>query len=423
MSKTITVEKLAGLQRSPDLTLVDGRPIQAYNGWRLHGEPRGGHIPGAVAFPQSWVDGAFDPELVSLLAKKGITPDRRVVLYGYDDGSEAVFAGRLEAIGYEHVEVLEGGQPKWAAQPELELVTLPRYRQLVYPEWLHRLLNGEQVEDGPQGPWALFHVNYGVPKDYEMGHLPGAIHLDTNALESSEDWNRRSPAELTQALVELGITKDTTVVVYGRDCAPNPKERKPGQKAGQIAATRAAAILMYAGVEDVRFLDGGLNRWLWEGYELETEARLPTPAAEFGTTVPVHPEYFIDYDEAVALLADPEGALVSMRSKPEYQGKTSGYNYIRQTGDIPGAIWGNCGTSAYNMKNYRNADNTMRSFHDIASDWAEVGITPDKAVSFYCGTGWRASETFFYAHLMGWPRVSVYDGGWFEWSRRTGDAA
>ncbi|MEJ2559104.1 MAG: rhodanese-like domain-containing protein, partial [Anaerolineae bacterium] len=38
-------------------------------------------------------------------------------------------------------------------------------------------------------------------------------------------------------------------------------------------------------------------------------------------------------------------------------------------------------------------------------------------VAFYCGTGWRASETFFYAHLMGWPHVAVYDGGWFEWSR------
>ena len=35
----------------------------------------------------------------------------------------------------------------------------------------------------------------------------------------------------------------------------------------------------------------------------------------------------------------------------------------------------------------------------------------------YCGTGWRGSEAFFNAWLMGWPRVAVYDGGWFEWSR------
>ncbi|WP_249925738.1 rhodanese-like domain-containing protein, partial [Escherichia coli] len=36
--------------------------------------------------------------------------------------------------------------------------------------------------------------------------------------------------------------------------------------------------------------------------------------------------------------------------------------------------------------------------------------------SFYCGTGWRASETFMYARAMGWKNVSVYDGGWYEWS-------
>ena len=33
------------------------------------------------------------------------------------------------------------------------------------------------------------------------------------------------------------------------------------------------------------------------------------------------------------------------------------------------------------------------------------------------GTGWRAAETWFYAYIMGWPSISVYDGGWFEWSQ------
>jgi 3-mercaptopyruvate sulfurtransferase SseA len=47
----------------------------------------------------------------------------------------------------------------------------------------------------------------------------------------------------------------------------------------------------------------------------------------------------------------------------------------------------------------------------------EAGITPDKRVAFYCGTGWRAAETWFYALLMDRPRISVYDGGWFEWSQ------
>ena len=69
------------------------------------------------------------------------------------------------------------------------------------------------------------------------------------------------------------------------------------------------------------------------------------------------------------------------------------------------------------MQHYRNVDNTMRAYPEIAANWAEAGITADKWVAFYCGTGWRASETWFYAYLQGWDRIAVYDGGWFEWSQ------
>ncbi len=59
----------------------------------------------------------------------------------------------------------------------------------------------------------------------------------------------------------------------------------------------------------------------------------------------------------------------------------------------------------------------MRAYPEIAANWEAVGITRDKRVAFNCGTGWRASETWFNAHLMGWDRFAVYDGGWFEWSQ------
>lgn len=54
-------------------------------------------------------------------------------------------------------------------------------------------------------------------------------------------------------------------------------------------------------------------------------------------------------------------------------------------------------------------------YHDIATQWRMWGITPDKRVVFYCGTGWRASEACFYAYLMGWAHIAVYNGGWWAW--------
>jgi thiosulfate/3-mercaptopyruvate sulfurtransferase len=416
--ETITVDALAGTYRDPGVTVVDARPTAAYNGWRLNGEARGGHIPGAVAFPQAWAAGRFDHDLSAHLASKGITPDRKIVVYGYGGGGGTALADRLVALGFHEVSILAGGQPEWGARNGTELTRLPNYRHLVPASWLQQLLDGDDVEEAPAGDYAVFHVGYGVPADYERGHIPGAFFLDTNALESNTDWNRRSPKELEAALAALGIAHDTTVIVYGRDSAADPAEQKPGMRAGQIAATRVTAILLYSGVGDVRLLDGGCNAWVAAGYPLDTEPHVPTAQPDFGRAIPAHPEYFIDYEEATDLITDPGGVLVSIRSRDEREGKTSGYNYIDAVGDIPGAVWGNGGTDAYHMQEYRNIDNTMRSFHEVAANWEAEGITPDKKVAFYCGTGWRASETLFHAHLMGWPNAAVYDGGWFEWSRR-----
>lgn len=416
MTDIITVETIASGTIDQYTKIIDIRPTAAYNGWVLRNEQRGGHAPGAIAFPALWAQKAFDRELVGKLEEKAITPADRILVYGYGDEEALALADRLDSLGYDQVSVLKGGFSEWAARPELDVIRLPRFRQLVHPDWLAALLAGEAVTEAPAAKALVFHVNFGVPEDYARGHIPGAYHLDTNLLESSVDWNRRSPEELNTALPGLGIDADTPVILYGNDTARDPREEHPGRRAGQIAATRAAAILTYAGVRDVRLLDGGLNAWRSHGYSIEIDKQTPTPAGRFGTVIPANPGVFIDYGEAVELLANPDGALVSIRSRPENEGHTSGYRYISDRGDIPGAIWGDNGSDAYHMENYRNIDNTMRDFNEIAANWALAGISPEKSVSFYCGTGWRASETWFYAHLLGWDDVSIYDGGWFEWS-------
>jgi len=293
---------------------------------------------------------------------------------------------------------------------------LPRYRQLVHPEWLAHLLRGEDCFEYAGGPFVVAHTSFDNRDDYNTGHIAGAIPLDTLFLEEPEHWNCRNPDELEKALLSNGITRDTTVVLYGRVGNPSMNDPHPGRFAGQIAAMRAALLLMYAGVRDVRVLDGGLHAWISAGYDMTFDTTVPKPAKKFGGRIPAHPEYIIDIEGAREYLADPMSELVCMRSWPEFIGEKSGYHYIGPRGRIPGAVFGNCGSDAYHMQNYRNPDDTMLCFGEIASNWREVGIVPEKRIAFYCGTGWRASEAFFYAWLMGWDRVAVYDGGWYEWS-------
>ena len=414
--ESISAEDLASRLGDPSVVVVDTRPLAAYNGWRF-GAARGGHVPGAVAIPTEWLPRLGDEELRTLVARHGIDAAGTVVLAG--DGSSEVeaLADRLRAIGIDST-TLAGGVPAWIADDSRPLEALPRFERLVYPEWLLDVLNGGRPEAPPAGDALLFHVNFGVPEEYAEAHLPSARYLDTNWLEDPVDWNRRSPAELDEALRRLGITTRTTVILYGRDTEGDANEKWPGRRAGQIAATRAALILRYAGVEDVRLLDGGYDRWVRSGFPLETVPVEPVPVEAFGASIPQRPELIVDIDDAKQILADRDGAaLVSVRTWREHIGAVSGYNYIGPAGRISGDVWGNCGTDAYHMQHYRAVDNTMRPYPEIVANWAEAGITADKWVAFYCGTGWRASETWYYADLLGWDRIAVYDGGWFEWSK------
>lgn len=401
-----------------DLAILDVRPLRAYNGWRQGADARGGHIAGALALPAEWLDAVDAAEMERILDEKHVGPDRRAVVYGDRHEDAARVVAVLRARGLTDVAILDGGFTAWATDPTRPVDKLPRHEALVHVDWLSELLAGGRPEAAPAGSFLLFHVNFGVPEEYEENHIPGALYLDTNWLEDPADWNRRPPSELEAALRALGITRDTTVVLYGRDTEGHANEKWPGRRAGQIAATRALMILRYAGVDDVRLLDGGYDWWVRAGHPLETEIRRPTAAPAFGAAIPLRPEVIVDIDEAKQIIADPDGAaLVSVRTWREHIGQVSGYNYIGPAGRIKGDVWGNCGSDAYHMQHYRNVDNTMRAYPEIAANWEEAGITPDKWVAFYCGTGWRASETWFYAYLQDWPRIAVYDGGWFEWSQ------
>jgi molybdopterin synthase sulfurtransferase len=408
----MTTEELRRRLDDPTLVLVDARPLHAFNGWQVDGAARGGHIPGAVAFPAEWERLLDDADLGDVLVTKGVTVDREVVLYGDDEG---LLSSRLARLGYSTANY---AWQEWIDDERLPVERLPKYERLVHVDWLRDVLAGGSPEAPPAERHLLFHVNFGVPQEYEESHLPGALYLDTNWLENPSDWNRRTPPEIEDAVRRLGITRGTTVVLYGRDTEGRANEKWPGRRAGQIAASRAALILTYAGVEDVRILDGGFDHWVQAGNEVETTVRKPSPVPSFGASIPVHPEVIVDIDEAKEILADADGAaLVSVRTWREHIGEVSGYNYIQPAGRIAGDVWGNCGSDAYHMQHYRNVDNTMRAYPEIAANWAEAAITPDKWVAYYCGTGWRASETWFYALLMGWENVAVYDGGWFEWSK------
>ncbi len=409
----LTTQELKEFSKNKNNQIIDARTVDAYNGWKFKNEIRGGHIRGAKSLPIKWTKYI---DWIEIVRSKGILPENKIAIYSYSAKDAEKVASLFLKAGYSDVSVYNSFVEEWASNPDLPMERLERYSNLVYPEWVKTIVDGGIPPEHPGGKTVICHAHYRNRDAYLSGHIPGAIDMDTLALEAPETWNRRSPEELKKALEQHGITSNTTVVLYGKFMTPNNDDEFPGSAAGHIGAIRNAMIMMYAGVKDVRVLNGGFQSWKDAGFEISTEDVAKQKVADFGVTIPHRPEIIVDVPEAKQMIAAKDADLVCTRSWPEYIGEVSGYNYIEKKGRIPGAIFGNCGTDAYHMENYRNVDHTIREAQEVKAIWEEVGITPDKHLAFYCGTGWRGSEAFYNAWLMGWPRVSVFDGGWFEWS-------
>jgi 3-mercaptopyruvate sulfurtransferase SseA len=393
--------------------VIDIRSVNAYNGWPLKGEARGGHIKGARSLPFTWTKYM---DWIEVVKSKNILPEKEIVIYSYKQEDCFEVARLLRKAGYSNISIYNNFINEWSANSALPMQKLSRHKNLVYPEWVKLIDDGLLPPTHGGGRTVICHVHYRNREAYLSGHIPGAIDIDTLALEAPETWNRRSPEELEAALTCHGIDSDTTVILYGKHMMPDNADEFPGSAAGHIGAIRCAFIMMYAGVKDVRVLNGGFHAWKEAGYEISTDDVPKNPVYSFSSSIPVNPELAVDINKAKEMLNAANAELISVRSWPEYIGEVSGYNYIEKKGRIPGSVFGNCGSDAYHMENYRNFDHTTREYQEIEAIWKKNGITPEKHLAFYCGTGWRGSEAFYNAWLMGWPRVSVFDGGWFEWS-------
>ena len=411
--KSISTASVLNKMNNPETIIIDVRPVDAYNGWELKNEKRGGHIPGAKSLPQKWTTYM---DWIEMVDHKNITPASHLIIYGYSLPEAETVAGMFLKAGYTNIEVYPGFVEEWLVNPELPLDKLERFRNLVPPSWVNQLIKGQKPTHFKNNKFVIVHAHYRNREAYLSGHIPGAIDLDTNDVESTETWNRRSPEELRAVFEAHGITADTTVIMYGKFMSPDNNDPFPGSAAGDIGAIRCAFIMLYAGVKDVRVLNGGFQSWVDAGFPVSTKDEVKHPVPDFGAVIPSNPSLAVDTPQAKEMLSSDHAELVCVRSWPEYIGEVSGYNYIEKKGRIPGAIFADCGSDAYHMENYRNFDHTTREYQEIEKIWNDLGITPDKHLAFYCGTGWRGSEAWFNAWLMGWPNVSVYDGGWFEWS-------
>jgi thiosulfate/3-mercaptopyruvate sulfurtransferase len=215
-------------------------------------------------------------------------------------------------------------------------------------------------------PVVVLEVGYGRQQAYVAAHIPGALYLDTMEIEAPPLWNYRPVPELRAVLARLGLSTLTSK-------RTNSDKAADGENCIDVTALSTGAIPLWrmhiATTSDI------------EGY-----------------------------------IASGEAQLVSIRSLNEYQGLTSGYPDIQHRGELPGAVWGGGGSDAMHLEDFLDDAGRLHPIRSILDMWRRNGLDLDRPLVFYCGTGWRASVAFFVAWLCCWPAISVYDGGWLEWS-------
>jgi len=400
--------------------VIDCRTDEEFLGWQIYGEARGGHIPGAVQIPYSWF---FNKDktvkdigaLSTIFLSRGVTKDKTITAYctaGIRSGFEYFI---LRLMGYTQISNYDASIYEWAADATLPMEKAKRYSTIVYPAWVKAVIDyhatGSTKEAPPNYPYArdhkflIFHTSWdSTDADYTAGHIPGAIHMGTGEYEDGYPTYHLLPdSQLHEKMGTFGITPDTTVIIYS-DAAYDD-----GTPWGIGWSARMWWTLKYAGLTDIRILNGGYNDWVASGYAGETGSNAPVAASFSGSTDPecLATTSYIAKNRSKIVLGD-------VRKYDEFIGSSSGYAIIQARGRIPGAVWlADAGSSSYI---YHDKDGTISSYTLARDFWQRKGITKQDTVAFYCGGGYRSALSYLHAYLMNWNNTRNYANGWIDWS-------
>ena len=226
---------------------------------------------------------------------------------------------------------------------------------------------------------------------YAAAHLPGARFVDLDADLAGPPGPRGrhplpDPAVLEAALRRAGLRVGARVVVYDQRTS--------------LAAARAWWVLRWAGLDDVRVLDGGLAAWRGAGGPVTTEV----PTVEPGDVV-VEPGRVPVIEVGDVQTAARDGILLDSRAPERFRGETEPLDPV--AGHIPGAV-------NAPMADQLRPDGRLRPAGELRDYFAALGIRPGTAVATSCGSGVTAAHTALALHEAG-VDAAVFVGSWSEW--------
>jgi thiosulfate/3-mercaptopyruvate sulfurtransferase len=225
--------------------------------------------------------------------------------------------------------------------------------------------------------------------DFEKGHVPGAVWVDTKAAEAlaARPGGLDDRAAWEAWVAPLGVTPGTEVLVY--------------DARRQLDAARLWWLLGYLGVEKVGLVDGNFPLWQREGRPVTAVVRTVPPA-------PFHVAFRKDRlatrSDVLAALKSRSSQVVDARSAPEYTGAEA---RSRRGGHVPGAC-------PLEWTNLVDRDGRFLDEKTLRSKLEASGVKPGEPVITHCQSGGRASVDAFVFERLVFPTRNYYPG-WSDW--------
>lgn len=232
-------------------------------------------------------------------------------------------------------------------------------------------------------------VDSRAEKDYQAGHIPGAVNLPVdNTFDPDNKFRVVGLSAIQKMFRKAGIEQGREVVVY--------------DDGGFINAGRLFWVMEAYGLKKVRILNGGVPAWTEAGYELSRGNVIVT---ESGFVPMVDPDRVASVFKTKLAIHDENTLIIDARPSAEYAGEES---KAARNGHIPSAKsipW----DENFTRKNGRLHIKPIAELRELYGD-----IEKGKSMVTYCNKGKQSSLTYFILRSLGYD-VSHFDGSWHVW--------
>ncbi|MEO1329560.1 MAG: 3-mercaptopyruvate sulfurtransferase [Pseudomonadota bacterium] len=231
-------------------------------------------------------------------------------------------------------------------------------------------------------------------RDYEAGHVPGAVRFDIEDIADDQSAlpHMIPPMEkFVSRIRKLGVGDGHRIVVY--------------DTLGLFSAARVWWTFRYFGHQDVAVLDGGLAKWRAEGREIDD---LPPPKRDRHFTPRIQSMLVRDVTEVSEALKTGSAQIVDARSAGRFAGAEAEPRPGMRAGHMPGA-------KNVPYRSLLNADGTMIGLEALRAAFESAGVDLSRPIITTCGSGVTACILNLALERIGHKEHALYDGSWSEW--------